>query len=176
MAGCKQCSHAFREHDDYRCRHAACGCRITQRKIMAMPIPAVSSARSDEPMYCPGIIITKEYPNISGDNLFRLVVRSVKELPYFKIWKIDANSKTIDLTTYSTNLSWGSGRREQVDVTVLEPSASNAWPVLELRITPSLSGTTYLEDVMASGSINEKKGRYIADMIHDQLGKNLNQG
>jgi hypothetical protein len=147
---------------------------MTQRKMMGKPPPVVSLFRNDDSTHYPEIKIAKEYPNIRADNLFRLVVRSLKELHYFKIWKIDESRKSIDMTTYSTNLSWGSGSREQVDVTVFEPSGSNAWPVLEVRITSSLSGTSYLEDIAESGGISEKKGRYIADMILDELGKNLN--
>src|SRR5687767_9313948 len=121
------------EHDDYGCRHSACDCRSSQRALMGLA-PSLFTPFQQDSGLLPAVFLTRDYQHITQDKLFKAVLKSLEEIPYFKIWKIDENSKSIDMTTYSTNLTrqrHGSGRREQVIVKVLKANDYDSSATLE---------------------------------------------
>lgn len=108
---------------------------------------------------------TREYPNISPDRLFNAMSKSLQDLPFFKVWKVDNDKRYIDLTSHSIGLSSDVDHHQvRADVKVLEgkdPSSS----VVIIRIIPTLIGVVSMYEVLTNVDVNDKFARYVANLI-----------
>src|SRR3989442_5294425 len=134
------------EHDDHGCRHSACSCRLSQRKMLFnSPDPAPSQV--DNVFNIKAWSFTREYPTMSPVTLFNAMSKSLQDFPFFKVWKADNDKRYIDMTTHSIRLNPGVDYHQvQADVNVLEgkdPSSS----VVNIRTPPTpVEGPSKHED------------------------------
>lgn len=110
---------------------------------------------------------SREYPNIPQNVLFSATAKSMQEIPFFKIWKVDNDTRYIDMTTHSLRLNTAASNHQvQVDMIVLEgkdPSSS----VIHIRIMPTLIGIFSLYDVFVNVDVNNEFAEYVANLIFE---------
>jgi hypothetical protein len=108
---------------------------------------------------------TREYPNISPNALFNSIAKSLQQIRFFKVWKVDNSERYIDLTTHSIRLNPRVNYHQvQADLKVLEgrdPSCS----VVNIRIMPTLIGVLSLYEVFTNVDVNEKFAKHVANLI-----------
>lgn len=108
---------------------------------------------------------TREYPNILPNTLFNAIAKSLQDVPFFKVWKVDNTERYIDLTTHSIRLNATANNHQvQADMKVLEgkdPSSS----VVNIRIMPTLIGILSLYEVFTNVDVNDKFAEYVANLI-----------
>jgi len=166
---CKHCAHLFMEHDDYGCRHSACSCTYSQHHIINNnPVPRAPEPidpiddKSDD---YKAKRFTKEYFDIRPEELFSALAKSLQEMPFFKVWRVDKDSRYIDMTTYSLRVNTrASNSQEQVYVKVLEGQGTSS-SVVKIKITPTLIGIFTLYDICVNVQVSEKSANNIADLI-----------
>jgi len=129
------------------------------------PDPAPSRVNDDLYALDKAWFFTREYPNILQNTLFNAIAKSLQDVPFFKVWRVDNTERYIDLTTHSIRLNPGvSYHQVQAEVKVLEgkdPSSS----VLIIRITPTLIGVISLYRVFTNVDVNEKFAEHVANLI-----------
>lgn len=129
------------------------------------PDPAPS--RVDDDLYAldKAWFFTREYPNVLPNTFFKAIAKSLQNVPFFKVWRVDNSERYIDLTTHSITLNPGVDYHQvQAEVKVLEgrePSSST----LIIRITPTLIGVISLYRVFTNIDVNEKFAEHVANLI-----------
>ncbi|HKU50157.1 MAG TPA: hypothetical protein VJP79_09420 [Nitrososphaera sp.] len=98
----------------------------------------------------------------------------LKDVPYFKVWKVDEPNRSIDMTTYPTSSSWKTGRNEQV-VAIVNPDRDRDCSVLRIVVTPSHSDLFVLADYFGNQGVSEKMADVAAKIIFEGLDKALSQ-
>lgn len=110
-------------------------------------------------------LFTREYPNIAPDSMFNAVSKSVQDVPFFKVWKVDKNERYINLTTHSIRLDPKINYHQvEVDLQVMEgkdPSSS----VVNFRIIPTLTGIVSQYELFTNVNVNDKFAKYVANLI-----------
>jgi hypothetical protein len=112
---------------------------------------------------------SREYPNIPPNMLFSGMAKSLQEMPFFKVWKVDNDARYIDMTTDSLRLN-ADVRNQQVqaEMIVLEgkdPSSS----VIHIRIMPTLIGIFSLYDIFVNIDADHKFAEYVANLIFGRI-------
>ena len=112
---------------------------------------------------------TREYPNIPPNTLFNAISKSLQDVPYFKVWKVDNSERYIDLTTRSIRLNSGVNYHQvNVDLKVLEgkdPLSS----VVNIRIMPTLIGVLSLYEVFTNVDVNQKFAEHVSNLIFGEI-------
>jgi hypothetical protein len=134
--------------------------------ITHSPDPAPS--RVDD---VPGVLdyrawsFTREYPNIPPNALFNAMAKSLQDTPFFKVWKVDNDTRYIELITNSIRLDPGVNYHQvQADVKVLE-GKDPSFSILIIRITPTLIGVISLYEIFTNVDVNDKFAKYVANLI-----------
>jgi hypothetical protein len=108
---------------------------------------------------------TREYPNISPNTLFNAMSKSMQDFPFFKVWKVDNDTRYIEMTTHSIRLNPGVDYHQvQADVKVLEGKNPSSSAVI-IRITPTLIGVISLYEAFTNVDVNAKFAKYVANLI-----------
>jgi hypothetical protein len=132
---------------------------------MMLNYPDPVSSGVDHVFHIKAWSFTREYPNIPPNALFNAMAKSLQDFPFFKVWKVDNDTRYIDMTTHSIRLNPGVNYHQvQADVKVLEgrdPSSS----ILIIRITPTLIGVISQYEVFTNVDVNEKFAKYVANLI-----------
>jgi hypothetical protein len=154
------------EHDDHGCRHSACPCRMSQRKMMGNgPEPGPSEDEAYGVLDIKVWLFTREYPGMPADTLFNAISKSLQGTPFLKVWKVDNDGKYINMTTHSIRLNPKVNYHQvEVDLQVTQgkdPSSS----VVNFRIIPTLSGIVSKYELFTNIDVNEKFARYAANLI-----------
>ena len=154
------------EHDDHGCRHSTCFCNISQHKMMRNDYDC-SPPENDT--Y--GVLdikvwfFTRVYPKIDPNVLFSVISRSMEEVPFFKVWKVDNDERHINLTTHSIGLDQRAKYHQvEVDLQVAkgkDPSSS----VVNFRIIPTLTGIVSQYELFTNVDVNDKFAKHIANMV-----------
>jgi hypothetical protein len=112
---------------------------------------------------------SREYPDITPTILFGAMTKSLQEMPFFKVWKVDNDARYIDLTTHSLRLDTAvSNHQVQAEMIVLEgedPSSS----VIHIRIMPTLIDIFSLYDVFVNVDVNYEFAAHVADLIFERI-------
>jgi hypothetical protein len=110
-------------------------------------------------------LFTREYQDITPNALFSAISASVREVPFFKVWKVDDDERSINLTTHSIRLNPKLKYHQvEVDMQVVEgkdPSSS----VVNFRIIPTLTGIVSQYELFTNVDVNDKFAKYISDLI-----------
>ena len=108
---------------------------------------------------------TREYANTDRNVLFNAISKSMQDVPFFKVWKADADERYINLTTHSIGLNPKVKYHQvEVDLQVMEgkdPSSS----VVNFRIMPTLTGIVSQYELFTHIDVNDKFAKYIANMV-----------
>jgi hypothetical protein len=108
---------------------------------------------------------TREYPNTDRNVLFNAISKSMQEVPFFKIWKVDDDERCVNLTTHSIVLNPKVKYHQvEVDLQVMEgkdPSSS----VVNFRIMPTLTGIVSQYELFTNVDVNDKFAKHIANMV-----------
>jgi hypothetical protein len=156
----------FIEHDNIGCRHSACGCGITQ-KVMMGERPARSFPDSHGEKIIPEKTFVREYKGMHPDDLFRIAVECFQNIAFFKVWKSDAKTRHIDMTTYGTS-TMKDGYREQVDVRITQENSAGS--TIAIEITPSMEpGVVSWLAWYGRRGVKEKTANLVAQIIFDEL-------
>ena len=163
---CKHCTHLFMEHDDHGCRHSACSCRVSQRKmVLNGPDPSQSQADDYGIFDIKVWLFTREYQNITPDSLFNAISKSMQDVSVFKVWKVDNNEKYINLTTHSIRLD-PTVKYHQVEVDLqIKEGRTPYSSVVNFRIIPTLTGALSRYEVFTNIDVNDKFANHVADLI-----------
>jgi hypothetical protein len=129
------------------------------------PDPAPSRVDNDLYALDKAWFFTREYLKIPPNTLFNAIAKSLQDVSFFKVWKVDNSERYIDLTTHSIRLNPGVNYHQvQAEVKVLEgrdPSSS----ILIIRIMPTLIGVISLYEAFTNVDVNEKFAKYVANLI-----------
>ena len=108
---------------------------------------------------------TREYSNSDPSVLFNAISKSMQEVPFFKVWKVDDDERYVNLTTHSIGLNPKVKYHQvEVDLQVMEgkdPSSS----VVNFRIMPTLTGIVSQYELFTNVDVNDKFAKYIANMV-----------
>lgn len=133
--------------------------------MLNSPDPAPSRVDVPNPLDIRAWFFTREYPDIPPNALFSAIAKSFRNVPFFKVWKVDNSTRYIELTTHSIRLSATvENHQVQADLKVLEgkdPSSS----VVNIIITPTLIGVLSLYKAFTNVDVNDKFAKYVANLI-----------
>lgn len=114
-------------------------------------------------------VFTREYPNISPNTLFEAMAKSLQDVPFFKVWKVDNGERYIDLTTHSIRLNPKVNYHQvQAELKVLQgkdPSTSAVY----LRIMPTLTGIVSQYELFTNIDVNDKFAKYVSNLIFEAI-------
>lgn len=112
---------------------------------------------------------TREYPNTDPSVLFNAISKSMQDVPFFKVWKVDNNERSINLTTHSIRLSPKVKYHQvEVDLQVIEgkePSSS----VVNFRIIPTLTGIVSQFELFTNVDVSAKFAKYVSDLVFEAI-------
>ena len=108
---------------------------------------------------------TREYSNSDPSVLFNAISKSMQDVPFFKVWKVDNDERCINLTTHSIRLNPKVQYHQvEIDLQVIEgkdPSSS----VVNFRIIPTLTGIVSQYELFTHVDVNDKFAKYVANMV-----------
>jgi hypothetical protein len=108
---------------------------------------------------------TREYPSIAPDSLFNAISKSMQDVQFFKVWKVDNNERYIALTTHSIRLDPKVKYHQvEVDLQVMEGIAPYS-SIVNFRIIPTLTGVLSRYEVFTNIDVNDKFAKYVANLI-----------
>lgn len=116
---------------------------------------------------------SRAYPAIPPEYLFSILVQLLKSSNSFKVWKVDENSRHINMTTYPQLLGV-TNRREQVDVYVAdgdEGTINTPLPIVQIKVTPATAPEqfTMVDFFLRRKGIVGSRSDSIAKMILEDL-------
>ncbi|HKU49315.1 MAG TPA: hypothetical protein VJP79_05150 [Nitrososphaera sp.] len=114
-------------------------------------------------------VFTREYPSIAPTVLFNAISKSMQDVPFFKVWKVDDGERYINLTTHSIRLD-PKFRYHQVEVDLQvvkgkDPSSS----VANFRIIPTLTGIVSKYELFTNVDVNDKFAKHVASLIFEAI-------
>lgn len=93
----------------------------------------------------------------------------MQDVPFFKVWKVDNNERSINLTTHSIRLSPKVKYHQvEVDLQVIEgkePSSS----VVNFRIIPTLTGIVSQFELFTNVDVSAKFAKYVSDLVFEAI-------
>lgn len=112
---------------------------------------------------------TREYPNTRPNILFDAISKSMQEVPFFRVWKVDHDKRYINLTTHSIRPNPKVRYHQvEVDMQVMEGKDSST-SVVNFRIIPTLTGIVSQYELFTNADVNDKFAKYVANMIFDAI-------
>ena len=136
--------------------------------IRDRPNAAQSRADGDLNALDKAWVFTREYPNVLADALFDIVAKSLQDVPFFKVWKVDNKERYIDLTTHSIRLS-PKVNYHQVDVDLKVMEVRDSFSVLNTRVMPTLTGVVSLYELFTNVDVNDKFAKHVVNLIFETV-------
>jgi hypothetical protein len=129
--------------------------------------PSLPFLNSRREKIIPEKTFVKEYENMHPDNLFAIALQCFQKISFFKVWKSNAITRQIDMTTYGTS-TMKDGYREQVDVCIIGENANDSAVVI--KVTPSMEpGVVGWLAWYNHRAVKEKTADLIAKIIFGEL-------